>query len=218
MYKHKMKKAHAEFTATFFLIFFGTGAIAVNEAMNGAIGHLGIALSFGVSVIILIYLFGPISGAHMNPVVSLVMWLEHRLSAIQLLHYWIAQAMGALLASVTLYLLIPDSLQLGRTRPSGSIEQTLILEVILTFFLLLSIVLPPKKDAVSHGTIIGGVVFLEALVAGPICGASMNPFRSLAPAAVTGNWEHLWVYFLAPFLGGVLAWVYLRVGITSESK
>ena len=204
-----MKKGIAEFIGTYALVFCGTGAIVINHVTNGIVGNLGIALSFGIIVMVMIYCLGSISGAHMNPAVSISMYINKALSRKELLLYIVTQALGAIAASLTLRLLFPESTTLGETLPSNGIMQSFVLEFILTFFLLFTIHCLSRKENsnVQHlaGFIIGGLIALEACFAGPICGASMNPIRSIAPAIVNLNLEHLWAYILAPILGGISA-------------
>ncbi len=206
-----MKKLVSEFIGTYFLVFFGTGAVVVNHLQNDVFGHLGIALSFGVIVTVLIFLLADDSGAHFNPAVSVVFFLRKDLSLVELVGFISVQCIGAILASTTLLLLFPSTTTLGMTIPSGSVLQSFVLEFILTFFLIFSILKMINqgksnwKNQIAY--VVGLVVFIEALVAGPICGASMNPARSIGPAVVSFNFEFLWVYILAPIVGGLFAYL-----------
>jgi len=159
-------------------------------------------------VMAMIYTFGDISGAHFNPAVTIGFWSARRLPLREVPAYICSQVLGALLASGTLRILFPASPLLGATLPAGSDWQSFILEFILTFFLMLTILnvsVGAKEKGITAGIAVGSVIALEALFAGPICGASMNPARSLAPALVSGHSEHLWLYLLAPVLGTVTA-------------
>lgn len=203
-----LKKLLAEGIGTFGLIFCGTGAIVINEVTNGSVSHVGIAMTFGLIVIAMIYAFGEASGAHINPAVSLGFALTDLFSVRLLAPYILAQMVGALLASFVLKMLFPENLHLGATLPAGSDWQSFVLEVILTYFLMLVILMVSQGSSAVQpftGLAVGFTVMLEALFAGPICGASMNPARSLAPALVSGDWTSLWVYLTAPFLGAILA-------------
>ncbi|MDZ4757491.1 MAG: MIP family channel protein [Bacteroidota bacterium] len=203
-----MKKYLAEFIGTFALIFCGTGAIIINQETNGTIGHIGIAFTFGLIVIAMIYSFGHVSGAHINPTVTLGLWLAKRFKGKEILPYISMQILGGITASILLKFLFPNNINLGATLPAGSEMQSFILELILTFILMLVILYSTEEsNHVNHfaGLAIGGTVLLEALFAGPICGASMNPARSLAPALVSGNFTSLWLYIIAPVLGALLA-------------
>ncbi len=205
---NNMQKYTAEFIATFFLVFAGTGAIIINDLSAGAITHLGIALTFGMVVMSMIYAFGNLSGAHMNPAVTLAFYIAKRFPAKDIAGYLTAQLCGALSASLVLHYLFPLHAGLGATIPSGSDLQSFILEFILSFILLLvvfNVATGSKETGIMAGIAIGSVVGLEALFAGPVCGASMNPFRSLAPAIVSENLSGLWVYLTAPTLGAILA-------------
>jgi len=202
-----MRKYIAEYHGTFAIVFFGTGAIVINQ-LTGAITHSGIALSFGLVVMAMIYAFGSISGAHFNPAVTIAFAAAKKFPVKEVLPYVISQLAGALSASMMLRFLFPDSKTLGETVPSGSEMQSLILEFILTFFLMIVILRVAhgsKEEGMFAGLAIGAVVLLEALVAGPVCGASMNPVRSIAPAVVGGNMHHLWIYIVAPIAGAMAA-------------
>jgi aquaporin Z len=203
-----MKKLCAEALGTFGLVFAGTGAIIINEAANGAITHVGVALTFGLIILAMIYTFGDISGAHFNPAVTIGFWVARRLPGRDVAPYIASQCTGALLASGILRLLFPDSKLLGATLPAGSDLQSFVLEALLTFFLMLTILsvsTGSKEKGITAGIAVGAVIALEAMFAGPICGASMNPARSLAPALVSFHPGHLWLYIAAPILGACLA-------------
>lgn len=202
------KKLFAEFLGTFALVFAGTGAIVINAASGGVIGHAGIALTFGLVVLAMIHTFGDISGAHLNPAVTLGFAVARRFAWSEVPGYLGAQLLGALAASGLLRGLFPQDATLGATMPAGAWSQSFILEVVLTFLLMLTILSVStggKEKGITAGIAIGAVIGLEAMFAGPICGASMNPIRSLAPALVSGHLEHLWIYLVAPVLGAVLA-------------
>ena len=202
----------AEFIGTYILVFAGTGAVIV-EKLTGAMGHVGIALTFGLVVTALIYAFGHISGAHFNPAVSVAFSVMGEFPKKELSTYILAQLMGAIFASATLYLLFREDIHsmidvayLGATLPRGSWEQSFILEFILTFILMLIIsssAVHAKAVKSFAGIAIGFTVGLEAMFAGPICGASMNPARSIAPALVSGHLEYLWIYIGATLLGAI---------------
>jgi aquaporin Z len=203
-----MRRACAEFLGTFALVFAGTGAIVVDQVSGGAITHVGIALTFGLVVLAMIYTLGDISSAHLNPAVTLGFWAARRLPGRDVLTYLLSQVLGALAASGLLRLLFPENLQLGATLPAGSDLQSFVLEIVLTFLLMLTILnvsTGAKEKGITAGIAVGAVIGLEAMFAGPICGASMNPARSLAPALVTGHLAHVWLYVVAPPLGAVLA-------------
>jgi len=200
-----MKKYLAELIGSFILVFCGTGAIVINEVTKGSVSHVGIAITFGLTVAIIIYSIGEISGAHINPAVSLTFFIKKELSGKDLGIYIISQLMGAILASITLKLLFPSSEYLGSTLPAGSPMQSFIIEIILSFILMFTITQVGKKELA--GMIIGSVVGLEAMFAGPITGASMNPARSIAPALLSGHVESLWIYIAAPIIGCLLGYL-----------
>jgi len=197
----------AELFGTFALVFCGTGAIVINEVQGGAITHVGIALTFGLIVLALIYALGDISGCHLNPAVTIGFWLAGRFPATQLGPYVVSQCAGALLASTTLRLLFPTATTLGATLPAGPGWQSFVLELILTFLLMVVILCVStgaKEKGIMAGVAVGAVIALEAMFAGPVCGASMNPARSLAPAVVSGRVAELWIYLVAPVMGAAL--------------
>ena len=188
----------AEGVGTFALVFFGPGAAVVN-AQTGALGHLGVALVFGLSVATVIAALAPISGAHINPAATFALMLAGKFPAARVLPYALAQLLGAGLAAFLLLALFGMKGDLGVTVPAGSVLQAFLLETVMTFFLLLVALRSGLPWAV------GGVVALEALMGGPITGASMNPARSFGPALASGIWTAHWLYWLAPLLGAALA-------------
>ena len=156
----------------------------------------------------MIYTFGSNSGAHFNPAVSIAFALANRFPYRSLLPYIISQCTGAIAASALLRILFPDDALLGTTLPAGSALQSFILELFLSFLLMLVILhvaCGSKEEGLFSGIVIGGVVGLEAMLAGPVCGASMNPARSLGPALVSGHTQFLWLYLMAPLTGMALA-------------
>ena len=203
-----MKKYLAEFIGTFALVLVGTGSIVANDLTHGAIGNFGIALSFGLIVCFMILLFGKASGAHLNPAVTLGLWAAKIFPAKNVAPYLTAQLAGALTASFLLKILFPSDANLGATHPSGATWVSFVLEFGLTLFLMLSIILLSiTKSGIARWTpfLVGLIIFLEAYFAGPFCGASMNPARSLAPALASQNLTHLWIYLVAPISGSLSA-------------
>ena len=208
-----MKKFASEVIGTFALVFAGTGAIVINHVSHGAITHAGIALTFGLIVLAMIYTFGDVSGAHLNPAVTLGFFVAGRMPGREVFPYIAAQLIGATLASAVLRGLFPEHPDLGATLPAGSERQSFILEFILTAILMLvilSVSTSAKEKGITAGIAIGSVIALEAMFAGPISGASMNPARSFAPAVISGHLEHLWLYLVAPTLGACSATLLCR--------
>ena len=202
------KKLVAEFLGTFCLVFAGTGAIVIDTVSGGAVSHVGVALTFGLIVLAMIYTIGDISGAHINPAVTIGFFVARRFEARNVLPYVMSQCAGALLASVALRFLFPQSATLGATVPADSAMQSFVLEMILTallMFVILSVSTGAREKGITAGIAVGAVIGLEALFAGPISGASMNPARSLAPAVISGNTQMVWIYLVAPVLGALLA-------------
>ena len=206
--KRTLRKLAAECFGTFALVFAGTGAIIINDVSGGAITHAGIALTFGLIVLAMIFTVGEVSGAHLNPAVTVGLAVAGRFERRLVVPYCLSQVMGAFSASLVLKVLFPQHATLGATLPAGAVLQSFVLEAILTLILMvviLSLFSCSGEKRVIAAIAIGAVIALEAMFAGPICGASMNPARSLAPAVVSGQLQSLWVYLVAPVLGAVLA-------------
>lgn len=203
-----LNKFYAEFIATFAMVLFGTGAIVVNDITNGQVGLFGIAVAFGVVITAMIFLLGPTSGAHMNPAVTVSLAAAKRLPTNLLLPYICSQCAGAILASYLLSLLFPQHATLGATRPQGPIVQSFIVEILLGFILILTILQILKRPSLKRlpaAVMIGLIIALGAIFAGHISGASINPARSLGPAMISRQYSGLWIYLLAPVAGGILA-------------
>jgi aquaporin Z len=198
-----------EFAGTFALVFAGTGAIIANDTSGGSITHVGIALTFGLIVMTMIYAVGDLSGAHLNPAVSFGFWTAKRLPLREAGLYGLSQLAGALSASLLLRGIFPEHESLGATLPAVSTPRAFVFEIVLAFFLMFVIIhvsVGAKERGLMAGVAVGGgMVALEAMFAGPITGASMNPARSLAPALVAGVFRSLWIYVSAPFIGAALA-------------
>jgi aquaporin Z len=217
----------AEAMGTFALVFAGTGAIVMNDASGGQVTHVGVAITFGLVVMAMIYALGDVSGAHLNPAVTCGFWLARRFPGRAVVPYIVSQLVGAVLASVVLRLLFPQHPTLGATYPAGNVAhpavQSFVLELVLTailMFVILSVACGGKEKGLMAGIAIGGVVGMEAMFAGPICGASMNPARSLAPALVSWGWSHQWLYVVAPLAGAALAvlgWKMVHAPLAAET-
>jgi aquaporin NIP len=210
-----MRALCAEAVGTFALVFAGAGAIVV-DARTHALGHVGVALVFGLVIMAMIYAVGHVSGAHFNPAVSFAFALTRHFPWQRVAGYWMAQAAGALAAAALLRASLGGDAHLGATLPSGSQGQAFLWEGILTFFLMfviMSVATDTRAVGEAAAIAIGGTVGLDALFGGPITGASMNPARSLGPAVVSGDLHALWLYLLAPLAGatvGGIAYQFIR--------
>ena len=205
----------AEAIGTFALVFAGAGAIMV-DAKTHALGHVGVAISFGLVIMVMIYAVGHISGAHFNPAVSFAFALTRHFPWPRAVGYWAAQVGGAVLAAAVLRGSLGNLAHVGATLPAGSQGQSFLWEVVLTFFLMF-VIMAVATDARAVGEAaaiaIGATVGLDVMFGGPISGASMNPARSLGPAFVAGNLHALWLYVVAPIVGaalGGLAYQFVR--------
>lgn len=207
-------KLVAEGVGTFALVFAGCGAIIVNDLYGGVLGHVGVSIVFGLVVMAMIYALGNVSGAHINPAVTIGFVFAGRLEKSAVLPYISSQLSGAILAAFLLSFLFPAHETLGATMPSVGILQALILEVVLSFFLML-VILNVSAGYMEKGTIagiaVGGTIAFEAMLGGPVTGASMNPARSLGPAVASGQLENLWIYIVAPVVGMILAYPTCRL-------
>ena len=208
-----VRPALAEMFGTFVLVFAGTGSMVIDSETGGGVGHVGVALTFGLVVFAMIHAVGGVSGAHLNPAVTLGLWAAGRYPARGVIPHVAAQLIGALAASVALRLMFPDDSTLGATLPVGPASRSWVLEFILTCILMAVILAVADGVRGDAALAIGAVVGLEAMFAGPISGASMNPARSLAPALISGHVEHLWIYITATVAGalaGVAAWTVIH--------
>ncbi|SHI69159.1 aquaporin Z [Clostridium cavendishii DSM 21758] len=213
------KKYFAEFFGTFILLFFGVGAICISYSTK-VLGNSEIALVFGVIVTILIYSLADVSGADFNPAVSIAKYLNNCLTFKELILYFIVQIFGGIAACGLLNLLFGNiAVKSSLTIPKTSTIQAVILEFILTV-LLVTIILwagvYKKANQNLVGVLIGGTIMLEALIFGPISGASMNPVRTLAPAIICGQMQYVFIYIIAIVLGGVVAAIPFKVNKESE--
>jgi MIP family channel proteins len=197
----------AEAIGTFALVFAGCGAIMV-DSKTSALGHVGVAISFGLVIMVMIYAVGHISGAHFNPAVSFAFALARHFPWPRVALYWTAQLAGALAAALVLRESLGDIAHLGGTLPSGSDGQAFLWEAVLTFFLMfviMAVATDTRAVGEAAAIAIGGTVGLDAMFGGPITGASMNPARSLGPAIAASDYSSIWVYLLAPLLGAAAA-------------
>lgn len=220
------KKYLSEFIGTFFLVFIGTGSIMINSISNSSIGHLGISLTFGFTIFVLIYIFGPISGAHFNPAVTIALGLKGGIPRGDLLPYIGSQLLGSILGSTILRIMFGNIKDMGTTLPSKNIGNFSIMisftfEFIFTLLLMyviMCVISSQTKDDFKGALVIGLTIFIGALIAGPISGGSFNPARSIGPAILSGNFHELWIYILAPILGTITGKIIFEYNTISKEK
>ena len=204
-----MRALVAELIGTFALVFAGAGAIMVDDKTH-QLGHVGVAIAFGLVIMIMIYAVGHVSGAHFNPAVSFAFALTRHFSWTRMLGYWAAQVSGALIAAAILRGSLGNRAHVGATLPASSQAQAFLWEAILTFFLMfviMSVATDTRAVGEAAAIAIGGTVGLDAMFGGPVTGASMNPARSLGPALVSGDLHALWLYLVAPLVGAAIGGV-----------
>lgn len=210
-----LRRAGAEFLGTYALVTAGCGAIMVNS-QTGALGHIGVAFTFGFIIMVMIASTGHISGAHFNPAVTIAFAVTRHFSWKEVPVYIISQILGAIFGTLTLRLIIGDVAMLGATVPSGDVWQSFGLEVLLTavlMFVIIAVATDTRAVGETAAIAIGATVALDALWGGPISGASMNPARSFGPALIAGEWVAHWIYWVAPIIGaslGAIAYQLIR--------
>ena len=213
----ELRRLVAEAVGTFALVFAGCGAIMV-DSDTGALGHVGVAISFGLVIMVMIYAVGHISGAHFNPAVTLGFALTRHFPLPRVGLYWAAQMAGALVAALLLRASLGDVADVGVTMPSGSDAQAFLWEAVLTFllmFVIMAVATDTRAVGEAAAIAVGGTVGLDAMFGGPVTGASMNPARSLGPAIASGELSSIWVYLAAPLVGAAAAaftYQFLRTG------
>jgi len=216
-----VQKIIAEIFGTYFLIFAGCGAVTINASKNGAITFPGVAIVWGLAVMVMVYAVGHISGAHFNPAVTFAFATCGRFPWRQLPAYVLAQMLGSTLAAGTLRLMFGGRHEhFPGTLPTGSDVQSLVIEIITTFYLMFVISgVATDNRAIGElaGLAVGATILLNVLIAGPVSGASMNPARSVGPALVSGQYRSIWVYLVGPVVGAVAgAWAYNLIRFTNK--
>ena len=205
----------AELIGTFALVFAGAGAVMV-DAKTAALGHVGVAITFGLVIMVMIYAVGHVSGAHFNPAVSLAFAVTRHFPWPRVALYWLAQLVGALLAAALLRASLGNLAHVGATLPAGSDGQSFVWEIVLTAFLMfviMAVATDTRAVGEAAAIAVGGTVGLDAMFGGPISGASMNPARSAGPAIVSGDLRSLWIYLVAPIVGatvGAVSYQFVR--------
>ena len=210
------KNLVAEFVGTFALIFIGAGALAIGEC-----GLLEVALAHGFVVIGFIYAYGHISGTHINPAVTLGLLIAGEIEFVAAIGYWVVQFMGGILGAVMLNVLLPNPSDLGVTILSDGVGvgQGLVVEIVGTFFLVNTIFNTAVSGKAGNfdGLAIGLTLIFCILMGGPLTRAAFNPARTLGPAIVSGNYADIWLYFVGPCVGAVLA-ALLYIGILKDRE
>jgi MIP family channel proteins len=210
-----LRRLTAELVGTFALVFAGAGAVMV-DAKTHALGHVGVAITFGLVIMAMIYAIGHVSGAHFNAAVTFAFALTRHFPWSRAVGYWLAQLTGAVAAAALLRGSLGDVAHVGATLPSGSQGQSFLWELVMSGFLMfviLAVATDTRAVGEAAAIAIGGTIGLDAMFGGPISGASMNPMRSLGPALVSGDVHALWLYIVAPVLGtslGGLAYQFVR--------
>lgn len=205
------KKYLSEFIGTFFLVFIGTGSIMIDSLSNNSIGHLGISFTFGFTIFILIYMFGPISGAHFNPAVTIALAIKGDVAHSEVLPYIVSQILGSIVGSSILRVMFGNLKVMGSTLPAKFIGNSSLLIAfvfeflftLLLMYVIMCVISSTVKDNFKGSLVIGLTIFIGALIAGPISGGSFNPARSIGPAILSGNYDNLWIYIIAPILGSI---------------
>ena len=202
------RRAAAEGLAAFALVFAGCGAVVADAAYDGSLGVVGIAIVFGLVIMVMVYAIGHLSGAHINPAVTVAFALTRHFPAREAAAYIGAQVTGAVLGALTLLAVWPSKpASLGSTVPSVGVGSALTYEAILTallMFVILAVATDTRAVGAAAAIAIGGTIGLDALFGGPVTGASMNPARSFGPALVAGEWTDFWVYVVGPIAGAAL--------------
>ena len=208
------KNLVAESIGTFALIFIGAGALAI-----GTGGLIGVALAHGLVIVVFVYVYGHISGTHINPAVTLGLLIAGEIEFVAAIGYWIAQFLGGILGAVLLNAVLPDPGDLGVTilAEGVGVGQGLVVEIVLTFFLVNTIFNTAVSGKAGNfaGLAIGLTLAFCILMGGPLTRASLNPARTLGPAIVSGNYADIWLYFVGPFIGAILA-ALLYIGVLKD--
>ena len=202
------RRAAAEALAAFALVFAGCGAVVADAEYDAALGAVGVSLAFGLVIMVMVYATGHLSGAHINPAVTVAFTLSRHFPARDAAAYVAAQLIGATAAALVLLTVWPDQPgELGATIPSVGVGSAFVYELVLTAFLMfviMAVATDTRAVGAAAAIAIGGTVGLDALFGGPVTGASMNPARSFGPALAAGEWSDFWIYVAGPVAGAAL--------------
>jgi MIP family channel proteins len=203
-----LRRSAAEGFAAYALVFAGCGAVIANEQSHGELGAVGVSLTFGLIIMVMVYATGHLSGAHINPAVTIAFTLTRHFPVRDAVAFITAQVAGATVGALTLYAVwTAKPAALGATSPSVGVGSALVYEIVLTAFLMfviMAVATDTRAVGAAAAIAIGGTVALDALFGGPITGASMNPARSFGPALVSGEWQDFWLYVVGPVVGAAL--------------
>jgi len=219
------RRCGAEALAAFALVVAGCGAIIANDRYDGALGSVGVALVFGLIIMVMVYAIGHLSGAHINPAVTLAFTLTRHFPGREAAAYVAAQLAGATAGALVLLAVWTDKpAHLGATTPTVAAGSAFLYELLLTAFLMfviMAVATDTRAVGAAAAIAIGGTIGLDALFGGPVTGASMNPARSFGPAVVSGEWHQFWIYIAGPVVGaaaGALAYQLVRGGARDEME
>ncbi|KAH9288107.1 hypothetical protein KI387_032224, partial [Taxus chinensis] len=210
----------AEMIGTFFLVFLGCASIVSDKKSDGSITHLGVSLVWGMAVMILIYSLGHISGGHFNPAVTLAFATVRRFPLKDVIGYIIAQFVGAIAAGFSLRLLLGEEAHMAATVPTGSVMQSFVMEILITFllmFVVCSVATDTRAIGEMAGLAVGATVAIALIIAGPISGASLNPARTMGSALAGNKYTSMWIYIVGPIVGAIAgAWTYDMLRLIDE--
>ena len=213
-----MKKLLGEFFGTFLLIFLGTGLSVLNDVYSLNLNLMVFAGFWGALVVLMIFLFMNISGAHLNPAVTLALFLDKKIEGREIPLYLIGQFTGSLVASIFLWLIFPRGTTYGATFPLNNLFVVSVTEILLTFALIVVVLITYGRKFSTLAVSFFITIAINILAGSKISGASMNPARSFGPAVVSGSLQYFWIYFIMPLIGTVLGYLFIRFTRKDSSR